>query len=400
MRLLQLFVLSFLYFSNAVYGYLDIGFAQRHMDKDGVVMVKKNNYRDFANGIDGYYGLVMFTVGNTDNRGGTCEICEFFTETLRNVAKSLKEKVPDAKIITYVVDIEENFQVVEDLKLTFVPHVYLFEPPVNKAFDWRSAPYVAYELSIEESRNEIAFVDFLSANTDLELSPVRNNVISVSMSIDEQRSIAVPVTKSEDVAKKQAAAVKASDKPAKKQAAAKKQDSAEKKQAAAEKKQATAAKKDTTSSKAKKAKKSKAPKKKSVSKFSTEKVGEPSVGEPVQPSVKPVEKRETLQQQQQQQQQQQYQQAPPQYEQAPPQEYQQAPPQYQQQPPQDPGVQYRQVADENGNSGGVQVSFTNQVFKPMTWSELLWEVAEYLKTIGVAIAVFFVFDKFLLVLGN
>lgn len=369
MRFTQLILLSIFYLQTYVSGYKGPEYALKYLNKNGIIELGKKDYDSFSSGVEGHYALVFFTMPDSPTRQGNCEVCDEFQITFNSVAKKIRKLDPNAKIFFYSINAMDSLQIIQDFQLTYLPHVYLFGPPSSKLALWKNEEYVKYELNIEIAAEEQDLIDFLKRNTngaldtvnDINIKELGEAEFKEDSEVNEKPKFkkSINISEPKKTAKKSAKKLlKNADKKDVEEFVSKNTEDAED---YGVKSTIPSVGKPVESFKVENASKSATS---CLSKFTI-----PDVGEPQQPKKKhgnrnvadPLIKRDQEEKQQQQEQEQ------------------------------------EQESDfqKQGKGIGLQYKADN---KPMglTHLQMLLEVGQYFQTIIIAIAIYFIFDKFIL----
>ncbi|CCE65956.1 hypothetical protein TPHA_0N01750 [Tetrapisispora phaffii CBS 4417] len=175
MQLFQLLFLSFALLQSFVIGMKDVGYAQQFMDENNLVQVNGKNYHELRKGIKDHWAIVLFSAKHIDPTKGSCEICDHFAVVMANVAKYVNKYDPGTKALFYFVDLPETLSAVRDFDFTFVPHLYVFPPPPRKTI-WKDQDKLFYNLDFENSMNEWKFAEFLDDYIELPMNEMAEDL--------------------------------------------------------------------------------------------------------------------------------------------------------------------------------------------------------------------------------
>ncbi|QLG72809.1 hypothetical protein HG535_0D05180 [Zygotorulaspora mrakii] len=159
LRILYLLVLLFAGQSKAV---LEAADALQLKDFSGVITVTEDNYEELSRGVPNYFMALFITTSRPVKEGVRCVICDDFEPILRKVAVTISKQAPHAQILFLKADVAFNKLLVKDLKISSIPHMLIFPPPVDDKFQWKSSSFYQYELKEERIRDALHFGDFLA----------------------------------------------------------------------------------------------------------------------------------------------------------------------------------------------------------------------------------------------
>ncbi|CCC71579.1 hypothetical protein NCAS_0H02690 [Naumovozyma castellii] len=132
-------------------------------DEDGIIKITDENYGLFRTGVADFYNVLYVTMSQSNTAGQVCEMCFDFEKTLRKVTSSILKQEPDANVLFFIADVSDMSLIVDDLKLTNVPHLVVYPPPTpDQEFSWSTSPFYQYELNVDNANDVMQFGDYLA----------------------------------------------------------------------------------------------------------------------------------------------------------------------------------------------------------------------------------------------
>ena len=162
MLLLKCCLCMSLLFLKVINALIDPSHPALTKDAFNIIKVTEDNYPILSQGVDGYYNILFLTMRTKKGTNYDCQICIDFEPVYRKVAAAVQAQAPQYKVLFYIADVSEVPSLVQDLKLTNVPHVVTYSPPdTNSDFSWSKSPFYHYQLSNQSVKDILHFGNFV-----------------------------------------------------------------------------------------------------------------------------------------------------------------------------------------------------------------------------------------------